>query len=132
MSAGYRQFVDENQAIEGMVSGSSRGLKITIMKEHFQQTLGHVSGNLYFQYGYGVHVGFRYINHYKVLNRTYALDDYRFTPLLGLDGMVGIEYRFPDFPFIVGMDIKPFFEYSTIQIFNLYLNSVGISIKYRF
>jgi hypothetical protein len=128
----YRQHIEEDQAFEAMVSIGRRGTTVTILKEHFQPALGRISGNLYFQYGYGAHTGFRSINHYKVLYRTYVLDEYRFTPLLGLDGLIGIEYRFPYLPIIAGIDMKPYFEYSTIQIFSLYLNNIGFSIKYRF
>ncbi|HEX2394823.1 MAG TPA: hypothetical protein VHI78_05715, partial [Bacteroidales bacterium] len=109
-----------------------RGAKITILKEHTMPALGHLSENIFFIYGYGAHAGFRYADRYRVLNRTYGLDEYRFMPLLGLDGLVGLEYRFPEFPVMVGLDFKPYFEYSSIQIFNVYLNSIGISIKYRF
>jgi len=131
-SAGYRQFLDDEQAIEGMFSVGRRGVRITLLKEHSWPALGHISENLFFKYGYGAHAGFRYIDRYRVLNRTYELDEYMFVPLIGLDGMIGIEYRFPRFPVLVGVDIKPYFEYSTVQIFSLYLNSIGLSIKYRF
>ena len=131
-SASYRQFIDDEQAVEGILSAGRKGAKITFLKEHSRPVLGHVSENLYFTYGYGGHAGFRYIDRYRVLNRTYGLDDYRFMPLIGVDGLVAIEYRFPELPVIVTMDIKPYFEYSTIEIFNVYLNSIGISIKYRF
>ena len=68
----------------------------------------------------------------KFLSRTYELEDFRFTPLLGLDGLIGLEYRFPEFPLLISVDAKPYFEYSTIQIFSIYLQSIGFSIKYRF
>jgi len=53
-------------------------------------------------------------------------------PLLGIDGLVGVEYRFPEFPALISLDMRPYFEYSTIQIFSIYLQSIGISFKYRF
>lgn len=132
VTAGYRQFYDDEQAVEAMFSFGRRGMKITILKEHTMPAFGSFSENVYFIYGYGAHAGFRYADRYRVLNRTYRIDDYRFMPLLGLDGMVGIEYRFQKFPIIAGFDLKPYFEYSTIQIFNLFLNSFGFSLKYRF
>jgi hypothetical protein len=128
----YRQFIEEDMAVEGLLFFGRNGVTVTVLKEMFQPALGHISDNLYFQYGFGAHIGYRYTDRYKVLNRTYQLTDYRFSPLLGIDGMAGFEYRFPDFPVIVGVDIRPYFEYTTIQIFSLYLQSIGISIKYRF
>jgi hypothetical protein len=131
-SATYRMFIEEDQAFEGMFFIGRHGATFTILKEQFIPALGQISENLRFEFGYGAHVGFRYTDHYKVLNRTYDLGDYRMSPLLGIDGLVGIEYRFPDLPVVMSIDIKPYFEYSTIQIFDLYLQSIGISIKYRF
>jgi hypothetical protein len=131
-SATYRQYIEEDQAAEGIMFIGRHGMTFTALKEHFQPALGNISENLYFQYGYGAHLGFRYTDHYKVMNRTYQLEDYRFTPLLGIDGLIGLEYRFPEFPFLISVDYRPYFEYSTIQIFSIYLQSIGISIKYRF
>jgi hypothetical protein len=131
-SMGYRQFVDESQAMEVILSAGRRGVAITVLKEYTQPAFGRVSENLLFVYGFGAHTGFRYADHYKVLNRTYELDGYRFMPLLGIDGYMAVEYRFPDFPVSAGMDFKPYFEYSNIEIFNVNLTGFGFYIKYRF
>jgi hypothetical protein len=131
-SATCRQFVEEDQALEGILFIGRHGMTITVLKEFFQPALGHISENLYFQYGYGPHLGFRYTDHYKVLNRSYQLEEYRFTPLLGINGLVGLEYRFSEFPILISIDLRPYFEYSTIEIFSMYLQSVGVSLKYRF
>jgi hypothetical protein len=131
-SATYRQYMDDDQAIEGLLLLGRHGMTITVMKEYFQPAMSHLSDHLYFQYGFGAHVGFRYIDRYRVLNRVYLLEKHRFSPLIGVDGLAGIEYRFPEFPFLIGFDIKPYFEYSTTQIFSIYLQSIGISLKYKF
>jgi hypothetical protein len=131
-SATCRQYIEEDQALEGMFFVGRHGMTFTVLKEHFKPALGHISEYLYLQYGYGAHFGFRYADHYKVLNRTYQLEDYKFTPLLGIDGFIGIQYQFPEFPFLVSIDLKPYFEYSTIEIFSIYLQSAGISVKYKF
>jgi hypothetical protein len=131
-SGTYRQYIEDDQALEGMLFIGRQGMTLSIMKEYFQPALGHISEYLYFEYGFGAHLGFRYTDHYKMLNRTYQLEEYKFTPLLGIDGIIGLEYRFPEFPILISVDFKPYFEFSTIQIFNLYLNNIGISIKYRF
>jgi len=76
-SAGYRQFLDDEQAIEGMFSVGRRGVRITLLKEHSWPALGHISENLFFKYGYGAHAGFRYIGFFafspagiKAINRS--------------------------------------------------------------
>lgn len=131
-TASYRTFDEDHLALEGMLFLGRKGVTLTVMREHFEPAFGHISENLFFQYGYGMHVGLRYTDNYRVLGRQYNLGDHKLTPLLGLDAIIGVEYRFPDLPFLIGADIKPYFEYSTIQIFSLYLQSIGISLKYRF
>lgn len=131
-SASYRQFMDDENAAEAIVSAGRRGAIMTLLREYSKPTLGHVSENFYFIYGFGAHAGFRYANRYRVINRVYHLDNYKFMPLLGLDGLLALEYRAPNFPGILSIDFKPFFEYSNIQIFSIYLNSIGFSFKYRF
>ena len=131
-SATYRHYQDNDQALEGMLFVGRHGMAMTVLKEYFQPALGNISEYLYFQYGFGAHLGFRYIDRFRVLNRIYQFEEYRFTPLLGVNGLAGLEYRFPEFPFLISVDIKPYFEYSTTQIFSIYLQSIGISFKYRF
>ena len=131
-SATYRQITEEDEALEGILFIGRHGMTATVLKEYFQPAFSHISDHLWFQYGFGAHVGFRYTDRYRMLNRTYRLEKYTFAPLLGVDGLIGLEYRFPEFPFLLGIDIKPYFEYSTTPIFSIYLQSIGISLKYRF
>ena len=43
----------------------------------------------------------------------YFYDDKKFSPILGFDGLVGLEYRANEIPFIFGANYKPFMEFST-------------------
>jgi hypothetical protein len=131
-TATFREHLDDKQAMEGLLYFGRGGITATILKEYFTPALSQISGNLFFIYGFGAHVGFRNMDHYKVFNRTYQLDEWTFTPLLGVDGLAGVEYRFPEFPVLISLDMRPYFEYSTTQIFSIYLLSMGISFKYRF
>jgi len=130
-SATYRQYQGD-KALEGVLFAGRQGVTIGVLKEFFQPAFSRMSDNLYFEYGFGAHIGYRYTDHFRILNRTYQLEKFTFSPLLGIDGLAGLEYRFPEFPFLIGVDVKPYFEYSTIQIFGLYLQSIGISLKYKF
>ena len=131
-SATYRQYTEADEALEGLLFIGRHGMTATVLKEYFQPAFSHLSDNLILNYGFGAHVGLRYIDRYKVFNRTYRLESYTLTPLVGVDGLIGLEYRFPEFPFLLGIDLKPYFEYSTAPIFSIYLQSLGISLKYRF
>ncbi len=131
-SVSYRQFFDEGEAMSAMVSVGRRGLSFTVLKEYAQPAFGHFADNITFVYGFGAHAGFRYSDQYIIFNRTYKMDDYRFMPQFGIDGYLALEYAFHEFPFIMGVDFKPYFEYSNIEIFRINLSGFGLNIKYRF
>jgi len=58
-TATIRQHTDDEQALEGLLYIGRGGMSITILKEYFKPALSQISGNLFFMYGFGAHVGFR-------------------------------------------------------------------------
>jgi hypothetical protein len=131
-SVTFRQFYSDDDALECMLSIGRHSVTITALKELFAPALRHFSENTFFIYGFGAHAGIASLDHYRVLNRTYLLNDRMITTLVGIDGLIGFEYRLSDLPFLLSTDFKPYFEYSTIQFFNLNLLNFCISVKYRF
>lgn len=77
----------------------------------FQKEL-HISGmryaTLYYYAGAGGHLGsykaLKYSNRQNVLYSQNVL-------ALGVDGVLGLEYVFADFPVSVGVDVRPFFDF---------------------
>ncbi len=128
----YRQYNNDFQYSEVMLSLSRNAVRVTFLREYAQPALQEFSENLLFVYGYGAHSGLSRMDHYRMLNRTYFYNDYRFSPVFGIDGYLGLEYRFPEFPFFIGLDIKPFFEFSTTQFFSLWLNDMAFVLKLKF
>ena len=131
-SIGYRQYSTDNNYSEVLLSLNRNAIRVTFLKEFTQPALHEFSQNLYFIYGYGAHSGFSRTERYRVLNRTYFYNHYRYSPVFGIDGYLGLEYRFSEFPFIIGIDIKPFFEYSINQFFSLFLYDTAFILKYKF
>lgn len=78
-------------------------------------------------YGGGGHVSFATGDYYRG-GRIYSRgDDYA----VGVDGMVGLEYKIPPIPFAISLDIKPFME--IYRNGDLYLGiDPGIGIKFTF
>ncbi len=128
----YRQYLDEENAFEANVSFRMRNLRITALKQFLRPAFYEITDNLVFAYGYGAHIGLYYTNRFNILNNTYRLDGWRFSPVFGLDGYLGLEYHFREFPFILGIDIKPFFEFSTSRFFYIFLDDSALALKYRF
>jgi hypothetical protein len=128
----YRQYHNEENAFEAIISYKKRSLRVTVLKQYFRPAFYKITDNLVFGYGYGAHIGLYYTNRFNVLHRTYKLDGWRFSPVFGLDGYLGLEYHFREFPFIMGIEMKPFFEFSTSRFFYIFLDDSALSLKYRF
>lgn len=131
LRATYRQFYKEDMAVEIFFGYQNRGLKIGAMREFYKPAFTQYSGNFRLYYGYGIHAGFTYTNHHIMFNREYRYD-WTFSPVFGMDGIVGVDYAFPEVPIMVSVDIKPYYEFSRNQIFYVQVFDVSFSVKYRF
>ena len=128
----YRVFTDDEEAYEGVVSFKDNGLQFSGFKEYYRPAFFDLSDNLFFGYGFGGHAGFVYIDRYQFLFNSYYIDHKTVAPILGIDGFFGLEYRIRELPFIIGINYKPYMQFSTIQFFNLNLFDSGLTFKYRF
>lgn len=111
-----------NVAFEGLLTReyAARGGRLTLLLEK-HMPVSDIKG-LQFYYGAGGHVG-SYNGRYYFADRRYysrngrgyyieRIDRYedRNYIAFGADLIVGLEYKLPDLPFVVGVDYKPFFE----------------------
>ena len=128
----YRQYLEPDLAYEGLLSFRKGGIQLSILRQRYQPALLHIGEDFFFAYGYGGHVGFTYTDSYKFIFREYSYSDNRFSPLIGMDGYLGLEYHFPMLPVQVGLDFKPFFELSIFEFFQVSVWDVGFNIKYTF
>ena len=128
----YRQFLNPELAYEGLLSFRQSGLQFTILREHFRPTMWQVSDGFFITYGYGGHIGFTNAHTYKVFNKYFHYPQRKFSPLLGIDGYLGIEYQFPGIPVQVGLDYKPFIEVSLYEFFRMSVWDVAFTLKYTF
>lgn len=95
--------------IETLLERFDNGLMVTALWE-FQQQFG--SSNFYWYPGAGLHLG-----------------GYKEGISFGIDLIAGIEYRFPDAPFILSLDLKPHFPLTSERKEGI---STGLSFRYRF
>lgn len=129
--ATYRQFYKDNRALELFIGYQYQGLRIGGIREYFKPALTKYSDNFRLYYGYGVHSGFSYTNKHTFFNREYRYK-WTFSPVFGMDGILGLEYTFPEVPLLVATDLKPFYEFSLHRIFFVKVLEVSFSVKYRF
>lgn len=103
-----KQFLGgSSTALEGIVGIWSHGLSATLLFEKYAPA--GVSG-LNWYYGAGGHVAFETVrNNWYYRNDRYY--EYRHDHVgIGIDGVVGIEYKIKPIPIALSFDIKPFIE----------------------
>ena len=103
-----KQFVGGTNAIEGIIGLWHHGVSATVLFEKHQSAF-NVSG-LNWYYGAGGHASiasrYAYYDPYRDRYRKY----YEGSVGLGVDGIVGIEYKIPKAPIALSFDVKPFVE----------------------
>ena len=120
-----KYFTQKNVALEGILGFRSHGVVFTGLYEIHQPAFNVADLQLY--YGGGAHLGS--INgeyqRYGGNNQNYATN----TLLLGADGVLGLEYKIPEAPIAISLDLNPRLELATGPFFDL---APGLGLKYTF
>lgn len=110
VAASYKQFVANTKAIEAQSMFFSRGIRLVGLYEfHFYNIQG-VDG-LAWYVGPGVHAGF-----------------YRKSADLGIDGVIGLDYKIKNLPINLSLDWQP--SYSIFGNAGLLPQFGGLAIRY--
>jgi hypothetical protein len=120
-----KYFMDSNTSLEGLIGFRSNGLVFTGLYELNQQAFNMEGFRFY--YGFGAHIGAIGAGYYK----NYGHDEFYNSSqiLLGVDGVIGLEYVIPRSPIAVSLDLNPRLELATGPFFDL---APGLGIKYAF
>jgi len=95
----YKNFITNSTAIEGILHTRWHGWELVGLMEHHND-IQDVDG-LYWFYGYGAHIGF--------YDAKYTHWDTEGTStVIGIDGIIGVEYKIPRVPIAIGLDWKPY------------------------
>lgn len=121
-----KYFLDHTTSLEGILGFRSHGAVITGLYE-LNVNAFDVEG-LQFYYGAGAHVGAVGAGIYKRFGGT---NEYYNSAqvLLGIDGVVGLEYVIPNSPIAVSFDLDPRIELTGGPFVDL---APGLGIKYTF
>lgn len=130
----YRVFTDDLNSYKVLLSARRSGLQITGLKEFHRPDVFDVGEELSFVYGVGAHVGFESWNKY------YQEDFYPYLryserktgPIVGLDGLAGLEYTIPTLPLVAGIEAKPYFNLLGEDFFDLEVFDFAFTLKYVF
>lgn len=107
-----KHFISGNSALEGILHTHTRyrGFLFTGLYEIHAQAFN--VARLHWFYGLGGHFGLYKERYYRDRFGYYCNDGRCDENLLviGVDGILGLEYHITEIPFTIGLDIKPFFD----------------------
>ncbi len=117
----FKHFVGQNTAIEGILDSRWHGFQVIGLMEHHND-ISDLDGLRWF-YGYGGHIGF-YDGYYTTWgeNTNYTL--------IGIDGIIGLEYLFKDIPVSISLDWKPYINLTGYTGFGG--DGGALSVRYTF
>ena len=119
-----KHFLSEQAALEGILHTRWRGLLITGLYE-FHQDLNDVPGLRWF-YGGGAHIGTWNANRG---NPRWG-DRGEAHTVVGIDGIVGLDYKFDRAPVNLSLDYKPAFNISSDVGF--WADELALSLRFTF
>jgi hypothetical protein len=119
-----KHFVSSKSAFEGIIASRWRGVELTLLYEVHGRAFHTERLNWYV--GFGGHIGFwdgRYTNKY------WGNDGEKYT-VIGIDGILGLEYNFVEIPFNISVDWKPAFNLFGYSGF--WADGGALSLRYIF
>lgn len=114
-SISLKQNIGDLNYLEGQAAFWNKGFRTTVLYE-IHNEIANIDG-LRWYYGFGPHLGF-YNNKF-----------YNGSTLVGVDGVIGLDYKINGIPFNVSLDWQPSFEFGTGPGFEGW---GGIGIRYTF
>lgn len=118
----FKQFLGDKAAVELIATTRWKGLEITGLYELHNGGLG-VDGLTWF-YGLGGHIGF-----WKGDNASWGTPGESYT-VIGVDGNLGLDYKFPKHPINLSLDWKPAFN--LVGYSGFWGDGGALSIRYAF
>lgn len=130
----YRVFTDDLNSYKVLLSARRHGIQLTGLKEFHRPNVFDAGQELSFVYGVGAHAGIESWNKYY-LEPYYpyaSYSDRKTSPVVGLDGLAGLEYTIPTLPLVGGIEVKPYFNLFGEDFFDLEVFDVAFTLKYVF
>ncbi|MEN8158285.1 MAG: hypothetical protein ABFS10_15135 [Bacteroidota bacterium] len=128
----FRVNIEENLSYEGQLSHRHQGVIFTMLRQRHLEMGMDKNGNWKFLYGMGAHAGFYFTDSYRILFKEINYGHNVFTPVIGVDGYVGIDYLLEYVPMSFGVSYQPHMEISMRQLVGINLWDFGVHVRYRF
>jgi hypothetical protein len=120
-----KYFPTSDISYEGIIGFNNSGVVFTGLYELNQEAFNVPA--LKFYYGFGAHLGSEGKGEVSNFNGGKYYNDSHI--LLGADGVVGLEYTFPQTPIAISLDLDPRIELASGPYFDL---GPGLGLKYIF
>jgi len=118
-----KHFIGEKAAIEGIIGERWGGVKITALYEmHNHLPFGKIDRFTWF-FGGGAHIGF-----FKKDNPPWWDNKESYT-IIGIDGIIGMEFTFEYIPISISLDYKPLID---LNYGYFGFREVALSVRYVF
>ncbi|MDQ1296708.1 MAG: hypothetical protein QG611_687 [Bacteroidota bacterium] len=118
-----KHFISQKSALEFLLATRWRGFEITGLYEVHNQAFN--AERLKWYFGFGGHVGF-WDGDYTI---GWGEPDKNYT-VIGIDGILGLEYSFTEVPINIGLDWKPAYNLSGYSGF--WADGGALSIRFIF
>jgi hypothetical protein len=128
----FRVNIEENLSYEAQLIYRDQGGMFTIFRQTHLEIGMDKNGNWEFIYGMGFHAGFYFTDSYKIFWKEIYYGQNLFTPVLGVDGYIGIDYSLEGIPMTFGISFQPFMEISLRQIFGFNMWDFGVHARFKF
>lgn len=132
----FKKFVAKEEAIDFILSGRNEGLHLTTMYVFHTPMQFSFNENFYAYYGVGGHVGFERFNDLEKRISPVSVIGFQFENkgyyTMGIDAIIGLEYRWLTVPVTIGFDIKPYYNFIGMRFSRAHFWDSAISFKYVF
>jgi len=123
-------------ALEGILGFRNGGAQLYGLLEKHTRLEFPRTDRFFLYYGGGAHIGFvgwhKYYDSDYYSHRNYWDRYTNYGVAFGIDGILGLEYRFEAVPITLGVDFKPFFEFYGPFYFRVNFWDFSGGIRYTF
>ncbi|MEQ9423365.1 MAG: hypothetical protein RJQ09_03025 [Cyclobacteriaceae bacterium] len=132
----FKKFVHDEEAIELFISGRKSGVQLTGIYQFHKPLETSFTDRLYLNYGVGGHFGFESRRRYRRFTNSQDQNEVVVKKkgqfAMGVDAIIGLEYRWLSVPMTIGFDVKPHFTYIGMRSTRLRFWDTALSFKYIF
>lgn len=128
----FRVNIEDTLSYEMQLSHRHQGVIFTMIRQNHKEIGIDRLGNWEFLYGMGAHFGFYFTDSYRIFFQEIYYSQNLFTPVIGVDGYIGVDYKLEHIPMSFGVSYQPHMEISLRQLFSFNFWDFGVHVRYRF